>query len=46
MGDVRKIDEGREEDAVRLDDLAREGAWRMIAAALDEAGSSNTCRGS
>jgi putative transposase len=37
MGDVRRIDEGRasEEVAVTLDDLAREGARRMIAAALE-----------
>jgi transposase-like protein len=36
MDNVRRIDEGRvEEAAVSLDDLAREGARRMIAAALD-----------
>ncbi len=36
MGDVRRIDEDRvEEAAVTLDDLAREGARRMIAAALE-----------
>jgi putative transposase len=36
MGDVRRIDTDRvEEDAVTLDDLAREGAKRMIAAALE-----------
>src|SRR5512144_2323634 len=36
MGDVRRIDEGRgEQVAVTLDDLAREGARRMIAAALE-----------
>jgi putative transposase len=37
MGDVRRIDESRasEEVAVTLDDLAREGARRMIAAALE-----------
>ena len=36
MGDVRRIDEERgEEAAVTLDDLAREGARRMIAAALE-----------
>ncbi|MDQ3091569.1 MAG: transposase, partial [Actinomycetota bacterium] len=36
MGDVRRIDEGRAgEAAVTLDDLAREGARRMIAAALE-----------
>jgi putative transposase len=36
MGDVRRIDEGRDEQvAVTLDDLAREGARRMIAAALE-----------
>lgn len=36
MGDVRRIDGGRDEQfAVTLDDLAREGARRMIAAALE-----------
>jgi len=36
MGDVRRIDEERGEGAaVTLDDLAREGARRMIAAALE-----------
>jgi putative transposase len=36
MGDVRRIDEDRAgEVAVTLDDLAREGARRMIAAALE-----------
>jgi putative transposase len=37
MGDVRRIDESRasEEVAVTLDGLAREGARRMIAAALE-----------
>jgi putative transposase len=36
MGDVRRIDGDRvEEDAVTLDDLAREGAKRMIATALE-----------
>ncbi len=36
MGDVRRIDGDRvEEDAVTLDDLAREGARRMIATALE-----------
>lgn len=36
MGDVRRIDGDRvEEDAVALDDLAREGARRMIATALE-----------
>jgi transposase-like protein len=36
MEDVRRIDEGRAgEAAVTLDDLAREGARRMIAAALE-----------
>jgi putative transposase len=37
MGDVRRIDESRasEQVAVTLDDLAREGARRMIAAALE-----------
>jgi putative transposase len=36
MGDVRRIDRGRgEQAAVTLDDLAREGARRMIAAALE-----------
>src|SRR5512134_2330850 len=36
MGDVRRIDGGRgEQVAVTLDDLAREGARRMIAAALE-----------
>ncbi len=36
MGDVRRIDGGRtEQDAVTLDDLAREGARRMIATALE-----------
>jgi putative transposase len=36
MGDVRRIDRGRgEEGAATLDELAREGARRMIAAALE-----------
>src|SRR5512134_269293 len=36
MGDVRRIDGGRgEQAAVTLDELAREGARRMIAAALE-----------
>jgi putative transposase len=36
MGDVRRIDGGRDEQVtVTLDDLAREGARRMIAAALE-----------
>lgn len=36
MGDVRRIDEGRvEQAAVTLDELAREGARRMIATALE-----------
>jgi putative transposase len=36
MGDVRRIDGDRvEEDVVTLDDLAREGAKRMIATALE-----------
>ncbi|MDQ3607735.1 MAG: IS256 family transposase [Actinomycetota bacterium] len=36
MGDVRSIDGGRaEQGAVSLDDLAREGARRMIASALE-----------
>jgi hypothetical protein len=36
MVDVRRIGEGRVElAAVTLDDLAREGARRMIAAALE-----------
>jgi len=36
MTDVRRIDGYRAEEAgVTLDDLAREGAWRMIAAALE-----------
>lgn len=36
MGDVRRIDGDRvEQDAVTLDDLAREGARRMIATALE-----------
>ena len=35
MGDVSRIDDAREEVAVTLDDLAREGARRMIAAALE-----------
>ncbi len=35
MEDVRRIDSGREAAALTLDDLAREGARRMIAAALD-----------
>ncbi|MGH2969370.1 MAG: IS256 family transposase [Solirubrobacteraceae bacterium] len=36
MGDVRRIDEDRaDEVAVTLDDLAREGARRMIAAAME-----------
>jgi transposase-like protein len=36
MGDVRRIAEGRDEQvAVTLDDLARDGARRMIAAALE-----------
>ena len=36
MGDVRRIDEGRDDEVVvTLDDLAREGARRMIAAALE-----------
>lgn len=36
MGDVRRIDGDRaEDDVVTLDDLAREGAQRMIAAALE-----------
>ena len=35
MGDVRRIDGGRtEQAAVTLDELAREGARRMIATAL------------
>ena len=35
MEDVRRIDGGREAAALTLDDLAREGARRMIAAALE-----------
>jgi len=36
MGDVRRIDQGRDEQvAITLDDLAREGARRMIATALE-----------
>jgi hypothetical protein len=36
MGDVRRIDGGRaEQAAVTLDELAREGARRMIATALE-----------
>ncbi len=35
MGDVRRIDDAREEIELTLDDLAREGARRMIAAALE-----------
>lgn len=36
MGDIRRIDGDRvEDDVVTLDDLAREGAQRMIAAALE-----------
>jgi transposase-like protein len=35
MGDVRRIDGDLAEAAVTLDDLAREGARRMIAAALE-----------
>jgi hypothetical protein len=35
MGDVRRIDGDRDEVALTLDDLAREGARRMIAAALE-----------
>ena len=36
MGDVRRIDDGRGETVIEtLDDLAREGARRMIAAALE-----------
>jgi len=36
MGDVRRIDANRvEEDTLTLDDLAREGARRMIATALE-----------
>ncbi|MGH2715624.1 MAG: IS256 family transposase [Solirubrobacteraceae bacterium] len=35
MGDVRRLAVGREEIALTLDDLAREGARRMIAAALE-----------
>lgn len=36
MGDVRRIDHGRDEQVAHtLDDLAREGARRMIATALE-----------
>ena len=35
MEDVRRIDSGRDAAVVTLDDLAREGARRMIAAALE-----------
>ena len=36
MGDVRRVAEGRDEQvALTLDGLAREGARRMIAAALE-----------
>ena len=35
MGDVRRLEVEREGTALTLDDLAREGARRMIAAALE-----------
>ena len=35
MDDVRRLDGGREDAVFSLDELAREGARRMIAAALE-----------